>query len=241
MTLNFLSQTFTRNIPDEETLRGIVHDSNVISRIPPEKHPKILEYAKALIVARTSRDELEILNEMAKDGVVPNLQSAYSTYRFFFFFFRTYNSEYSKNDNPEDVAKDLVTLGTDVESQNRIQILLELVKNESTWYEDYIRSKSTEEGLVPNLIGVATTAELRGVFNREIEANESPEDFAKELSLVNNESLIPLITVKLSLSSGQPRKIVFQDSPVSIKWLIERLEASLKKSEILENRLKTNK
>ena len=234
MAIEFKSRTFTINPFNDEGLKALKEDVEILSKVDAVNFSQIVDAIKGVILAKTEKDELAIHEGMIASKLVPNLQTAISARRIINFFFKIFHEDLTKNDAPEDIAKDLVAAGIDQKNLIATERLLNLIKQETKWYADYRLKKSFRQGLFPYLQKIGTTVELRGIFNREIKSGEKTEEYAKEAKLENDYPIIPIISVAINLDSGTPDRFCFQASPEDIELLIERLRASLLKAKILE-------
>jgi|SRR3989338_9154803 len=238
MTIELKSKTFTINPLNEEGLRTLKEDAEILSKVSTENFLPMIDSVKEIILAKTEKDELAIQEKMIDSQLVPNLQTAVSARRLINYFFRLFHEDLTKDDSPENIAKDLVAIGLDSKNLFVIEKLLNLIGQEVKWYDNYRLKKSSKQGLFPYLKSVVTTIELRAVFNREIKGKEKVEEYAKEAQLEKDCPAIPIISIAITLDSGTPDRFCFQTSPEDIELLIERLKASLLKTKMLEEHYK---
>lgn len=234
MAREFKSRTFALSSPEGENLENFKSDVELLCTIEPSKGNSVLTYAKEFIIAKTKRDEVHILDDFIKSESIPR-HVALAAYRFVHFFFGKFTDETTKDDTPEEILADIMSLGVTIESISTIEKFLALIKQEAGWYEDYKLKKSFQEGLFPYLKGIGTTVELRGVYNREIRYGENTEEYEKEVKLEEKGATIPVISVAITFDSGFPDRVCFQATQDSIIWLIEELKAALHKVKMLEN------
>lgn len=231
MVIEFKSRTFGYTQMKEDELAVLASDANLLLSLGEEKFPSLVDFSKSLIEAKTTEDEREIHDEAIEKELIQNRQTAVSIHRFCNYFLRVFNNEDFQGDRIEEIAEDLGQLG--VKNQDAIIKLLDLIKQKIPWYQEYKLKKTYKRGLFPYLDSVGTTVELRGVFNREISGKETCEEYIEEVKIESNNSLLPVISVSITLDSGDPDKIIFQSSPDAIQLLIERLKAAVHKSEML--------
>ncbi len=235
----FKSKAFAVNQLNDEGLRALKDDAEIICKVGKANFPQIIQSVKEVILAKTEKDELAIQERMISSGLVQNLQTAMSAYRLILYFFKIFNNDSTKNDSPEMIACDLISLGLKADESANVEILLGLIKQEIKWYDEHILKNTFERGLFPNLQSMGTTVELRAVFNREIEGNEKVEEYKKEVKLDKNYPVIPIISIAITLDSGTPSRFVFQASPEGVEKFIERLKASLLKATLLKEHYKS--
>lgn len=234
MEIEFRSRTFGYTQMKKDELAALASDANLLLGLGEEKHPSIVELSKNLIEAKTTEDELRIY-EQAMPEIVHNRQMGMSAHRFCYFFFRIFISDDSKEDTPEELASDLRQLGVGSDPNKpdpKITKLIELIKQESPWFKEFRLKNTYKKGLFPCIESTGSTVELRGVFNREMRKGEKIEGYSKDVGF-DSEKLVPVISISITLDSGDPNRFVFQGSPDDIESLIERLKAALHKSKML--------
>src|SRR3989338_5408287 len=238
MAIEFKSKTFTISPLNEENLKTLREDAAILCKVESKNFPSVIESVKEIILVKTEKEELEIQEKMITSGLVANLQTAVSARRLINYYFRIFHEDLTKDDSPENIAKDLVAIGLDSKNLFVIEKLLNLIGQEVKWYDNYRLKKSSKQGLFPYLKSVVTNIELREVFNREIKGKEKVEEYAKEAQLEKDCPAIPIISIAITLDSGTPDRFCFQTSPEDIELLIERLKASLLKTKMLEEHYK---
>src|SRR3989344_3709937 len=226
MAIEFKSRTFTISPLNDEGLKALKEDAEILSNVNVASFPQVIDSAKEIILAKTERDELALEEGMVTSRLVPNRQTALAAYRFIRYFFKIFADDSTKEDSPEDIVKDLEGIGLSSNITCLIAKIIELIKQEAKWYEYNRLKESFSSGLFPSFRGIGTTVELRGVFNREIKYGEKVEDYAKEAKLEEKSPMVPVISIAITLDSGTPSRFIFQASPEETEWLIEELKAS---------------
>ena len=222
-----------------EHLESFRDDINNLKEIKTSELRKIIDFVKKIIVTESEKEEYELINKAVDLKIVDNHSIILSFYGVIRYFLKKFNDEKNKVDTPEVIVQDICNeLDYKQEELKSIIKFLELIKEESAWYDKYKLTKSTSLGLLPYLKGIGTTVELRGVYNREIDFGEKVEDYKKSSKIYSDNPIVPVITIALSLDSGTPNRFCFQSSPQRIVWLIEELKAAIYKLELLEKSYK---
>jgi len=115
-----------------------------------------------------------------------------------------------------------------------IKSVLEILKKKAPQHESEKRKMRYERGVFPYLKGFNTTVELRGIFNKELGIGESFNSYIEQAKIDEENPVVSIISVSISLDSEQANKFSFQASPEHLKLLVEELKSAIYKSELLE-------
>jgi len=237
MAKEFKSRTFRFGFPEGEHFDAFKEDINCIRKLDDLNLEKIVDSLKGVIIASTEKEKHKLIDEIVEKKLVEDYSIISALYRIAKYFFGKFTEDDTKEDNPKDIAVDIAKkLNYKDEEISVIEKLLILIKKESGWYEQEELIETFESGLFPNIKSIGTTVELRGVFNREIKFGEEIKDYSKDLRINKESSVVPTISVAITLDSGTPNRFCFQDSPENIRWLINKLEAALVKTNKLKEK-----
>lgn len=78
-------------------------------------------------------------------------------------------------------------------------------------------------GILPRLVGMGTTVELRGIFDKEYHLGIPIAEYAPQMR-----SVTPIISILISVNRGYPRDFMFQATQNDVDALIGALEAAKK-------------
>jgi len=236
MTIELKSRTFSLNPMSENESSVLKNDAELLAGIEPRRWNNIVKILKELVAAKSESQRRGIEARLVGPDLIPSLHAVAAAHRISRLFFRAFSDEATKDDTPDAIVGDLVTMGCLSVEKNResLRELLSLIKKEAGWYDVERRVGATRAGLFPSLTGIGTTAELRGVYTRELEFGEEADSVAQETRLDKGKPFVPVISVALTLDSGIPDRFVFQASPECIEWLIEELRLALHKVLVIQ-------
>lgn len=131
-------------------------------------------------------------------------------------------------DTPQIWQEDLQKLGftfSDAEA-SRLHELHERIRHAESDMIEVIRRREYEVGVLPFYASVSTTVDLRGV--------PDPSHGFPLTSVVSHfKSLVPIISVHMTLDAGNPDEVYFQGTVSNIKDLIEDLSLAVQNAETL--------
>lgn len=237
MNQTYKSRIFNESFLEDRELEIFKKDIIILNEIEPGNWENIFSYIKRIVITKTEKEDSHIRDELLKSNLLKDYSTIYSAQRIIIYFLKKFSSEEAKEDGVDVVTRDIELL-VEKECLNSIKSLFEIIKKESIWYESYKTQRSYDIGLLPFLKGIGTTVELRGIFNKEIEFSEESESYIKEVEINKEKSIVPTITMALTLDSGTPSRFCFQLSPERANWLIEELKAALHKAKLLEESYK---
>ena len=244
MSIEFKSLTFSVGFLDENSLKLLKNDVELLGSIdPPPKWDYVIDRLKELILSESREERREIEVKLVEDNVLPSLQLVGSARRLMGLFFGAFSDDSTQKDTPDDIVDDLKTLGCLETSKIRESFkgFLSAIKTQVPWYDAEKLVRSVSAGVLPSLRGIGTTAELRGVFKRELRMGEKADTVAEEACLDKNQPLTPVISVALSVDAGIPDRFCFQASPKEISWLIEELRFAIHKARVIEKTFSSQK
>jgi hypothetical protein len=191
------------------------------------------------VIYSDEEERYKIYDKLIESEIIKNSEKILSFHRVAKYFFQKFLDESTKEENIETITKDISkALEIDESEFSFFNELLQLVKEETERYEQKSRKNRYQKGVFPYIKSVGTTVEIRGVFNREIDYEEDFDSYKERVQTDEENPLTPVISVSLSVDSGNPEKFYFQASQESLENLIKELNAALYKSKILEDKLK---
>lgn len=239
MATEFQSKTFKSGFSKWENFEAFRNDLEIVNKIDFKSQisDSLIDHVIQYILAKTNDEERKIIEETIKSKLVSNKDVFKAIFRFARIFFEIFIDEDTKDDNPGVLLEDLsIELKVDKSELATIKVLLETIKNKSTYYEKIKNKEKSRVGVLPYLRGFDTTVDLRGIFNKELGLGDDLDLYFKEVKVEGKPC--PIISVAISLDSGTPDKFYFQASPESINHLINELKAAVYNSEILQKRFK---
>lgn len=239
MSTELKSNIFDSGFFKGDQLEAFKEDVQNIIDFKSAEFERIMDFVKRIIITESDKEEQELFSKAVESKLVNNKTTIISFHRLMTFFWSKFYDEKNKGDEPKTIIKDIAnSINIDINELGSIEKLIELVKKESSWFDEYKLTNSISVGLFPFLKGIGTTVELRGVFNRQLKFGEKADDYMNSVKIYYDNPVTPVITIALTLDSGTPDRFCFQASPERIEWLIEELKASLYKMKILENTYK---
>lgn len=244
------SRLFSTALLEQKGFDSFRKDVEIVSAVEPKNWEAIVDLVVGLIKdsppAKSGRARTEILAELSTSGLLPKPQSLHGIIRFSKYILSSLSDSDYKEDSVDSIVNDLVTLecferfeDADVEKRRQsIHLLITLLKKETGWYHEERLREEFQDGLLPALEGMKTTVELRGVFERDIEAGESADDLKGQIGLYANLKVVPVISIALTMDSGTPKRLCFQSSIENLELLIEELKFAREKSLVLERAFK---
>ncbi len=237
MSKEIKSRMFKFGFPEGDQLDAFKNDIFILKEFDASYVERVINHIKKIIKADTKKETYSLYDEIVESKLVESHSIIYSFHRIAKYFFEKLSEEDSKKDKPEIIVEDIANkLNLEENQLSTIEILLITIKKEVEWYKLEELKEEFEIGLFPNLKGIGTTVELRGVFSREIKFKEKIENYSKEVEINEESPIIPTISVALTLDSGSPKRFCFQVSPENTEWLIEELKAALHKSNMLKEK-----
>jgi hypothetical protein len=184
--------------------------------------PALIEY-----LTTVSKPEQRRIEErcVAEQGRGPFMAAV----RFSSFFFPILARDRPPVDQPDDLASDMVALTMAApEGQSQLVALLGAL---STGVQSFRRHRSQRKasiGVIPALVGMETSVELRAVFDTSLEFGEKSSEIEDDISTVE---LIPVVSISLKLSNAeQPTKLAFQATPEIVEGFLEELRLAVRRA-----------
>jgi hypothetical protein len=183
---------------------------------------------------RSDRDKI-VKNISQKTGLT--ITSIADIVNFISFFLRQIEDQglEVRRDIPESWGDDLVYLGIlDSELKEDFVDFMKALKNISdTEYIPLLRQRRAEIGVLPSLSSTSTTVELRGVFDTSYISGSPIEDYLPKAM-----SVVPVISVAISVDIGEPSRFVFQATPEELNLFIDDLRSTIKQADALRRACK---
>jgi hypothetical protein len=232
---NYQSNLFKEGFIKDEQIETFKNDLLNINSLESSNLENLIQVAFNIRFATTKQKEQELANSAEKEGIIEDTEKLDSLYRFVNYFFEVFSEE--KKYTHEIIFNDL-SIKFDLNKSQFVNIksVLEILKKKTPQYESEKRKMRYERGVFPNLKGFNTTVELRAIFNKELEIGESFNSYIENVKIDEENPVVAIISVAISLDSEKANNLFFQTSPEHLKLLVEELKAAIYKSELLEEK-----
>ncbi|WP_461210288.1 hypothetical protein [Desulfocurvus sp. DL9XJH121] len=223
------SKLFGEFDPSSETNKQFISDLKTIFDLDQRQRHAIANALPGLVSIRTEK-------EMEKR--IEDIQSETGTTRLLIghifdiagFFLRQMLDDRLKDEPHTDWSSDLIELGLLEQDQEAIFLafLQELKERSVPELSQAKKERTYEAGVLPVLRSCGTTVELRAVFDK-------PYRWGTPLDKYNPilETVIPVISVRITLDSGETSDIGFQITPEVADLLINQLGAAKLDADLL--------
>jgi hypothetical protein len=190
--------------------------------ISQDKREVLVASVIAVTKASSDIDRNKVMEDAAESvgASVTVMKSALAIGRFLISAFLP--SSETPVDEPDDLVSDFLEIGVlSPEQQSEAVGLLISLRDEAVVQLDLlIRERSHSQSTIPILESIDGSVDLRMVFDKDFDFSMNLSDFHPKLL-----SSVPLLVVRLALSGGQDKEVVFQIDPRTLQVLIEHLRS----------------
>lgn len=230
--LDMKSNLFSSFDPTGKENLKFIGDLHKVLQLNREIQDSFFKALPELIQATNTSMRKKIARQLNKKTGLDRIEIQ-RTYNLCAFFIGNLDDEELniQDDTAESWAEDLVSYN--VLNENEIKDFTYFASKLRSIYDTKIsiisREKSFQVGVVPTLMGFATTVELRGVFKNVYSPNIPVSEYSPALY-----SVTPIISVSISVNKGESTNFVFQGTPTEIDTMICGLQVAVKEAEILQ-------
>ena len=229
--MKFKSEFFKSNMINVESLQFISSDINYLLSASQEIIDLLVV---TMLSADHNSDNTYFVDQLVKEGKCSK-STAECIVRAFRFIVTITLFDTDEDDNADDWADDFVTLEILEENQKEKCVeIINRIKSDIT-PEFIIKAQvdNAENGWMPNLISVNTSAEVRAVNRNKFKSGVDILEYDADII-----DVVGVISVRIRIDDGTPDVLHFQAGRKDLNNMINKLKASLIELDALERFIK---
>jgi len=219
-----------RNLDVEaEENKDLVRDVQFLLDIPQDQVQTYLTFIRAFFEATTQREQGDLYDNFLDSTDEPGYR-VQGIIRLVGYIVRMQAKERCPDDDWQYWADDLEELG--LISGNETELAEGFFREFSKGLESIERQSKRQEfeaGVLPLLSSVGATAEARPILDKKFKPGDDPQGYSPRIV---GSSIIA--SISFSFDSGHPSSCQFQATRKGLELLIERLEATKKEMDAIE-------
>lgn len=221
----------------DENNKQFISDLKAVCELPPAHRQAIADALPGLLAASTEKQMQDRTDTLQRDTGASRLLIGHVC-DFAGFFLRQMLDDRLKDEPFADWSSDLVELGLlEKQQEESFLALLQELKERTLPTVSRVRKElAYGVGVLPSLKSCGTTVELRAIFDKPYRWGISLKDYKPVL-----EKVVPVISVRISLDSGEISDIGFQMTPQLTDILIDHLKAARVDADLLSRRFLPSK
>jgi len=221
---------------DPTSSKSFEEDLKILLNMSKEQRSLFLEHYHKIRLTQSETEERQTIRKLAKKAELADfdIKSALNVFDFFLrVILGTLDDEEFIEDTPELWALDLISKGllTESEKPTFVESLEYLQDKIVPTIGPTIRARSYSAGVLPVLVGLTTTVELRAVQKQEYTQGQKADDYIPQIV-----DLVPVASIRIEVNKGTPKDFFFQVDEGDVNHLNNSFKALKKEIDELKKR-----